>query len=485
MRCLFIVVLLFSLSLTIHSTSAATTCTPGQQQNTTTFACTDCLPGTFSTSANSTTCTACASGTHTNGASNATVCLGCAAGSYVNTTTSLCVVCAPGSFNSGTNQIVCALAPYGRFVATNGSAVSTPCANGGYADVLGLPACKSCAAGTFPNSTVTGCTPCPVGQFGLAGNQSCTVCAAGTYQSVIGSTTCSLCPPGTKSTATGSVDRTACTLCGVGYSSVAGATTCTQCLAGTASGETDPICSVCPAGKYSDVDGAAVCTSCGVGQYQSATNSTSCSYCKAGTYQDMTGATSAGWCVACAQGSISAVGVSVCTACAADRTTTGVGLPVCNQDVPGVNDTLTDCATCRYDVPVTVGGLTEVQFLPCRKAVLTTTVSLQCLLTMNGTLHPTYNLTDSSLVVLVDSNDHVLYQDCVIPAAFLPVVVVDTACHDWDIRGHCYSNSQYYGMIIVPVLVVLVAAIGITVCIMRARASGKNIVQFSSLSARA
>ena len=76
--------------------------------------------------------------------------------------------------------------------------------------------------------------------------------------------TCTLCPAGTYSDTNGAIGS--CTTCPAGTFSIGGASTCTLCPGGTYStvGAAES-CTACPAGTYS-ADGATNCTACPAGQ---------------------------------------------------------------------------------------------------------------------------------------------------------------------------------------------------------------------------
>ena len=148
---------------------------------------------------------------------------------------------------------------------------------------------------------------------------SCVGCSVGKYF-VPEVRTCVDCPAGAYSNVQGA---TACVLCPAGaYSSTVGATASTVCIN-------------CPAGAYSIAIGAtnsSVCTNCSAGAYSDvpgASSESACVLCPAGAYSSTVGASSLAACTACPAGTysiaIGATNSSVCTNCPANTYSGTVG----------------------------------------------------------------------------------------------------------------------------------------------------------------
>ena len=87
-----------------------------------------------------------------------------------------------------------------------------------------------------------------------------------------------------------------------------GISACASC--GIGSGAVSEMeCETCPAGKYSDIDGAGPCTSCVAGTYSGIAGATSpavCLQCEAGKASSIVGATSESTCSTCEVGKLNA-----------------------------------------------------------------------------------------------------------------------------------------------------------------------------------
>jgi len=135
-------------------------------------------------------CNACPSGTFSTQGSSA--CSNCTAGTYAtNSSSSACTTCLPGKFSTAigaSNATVCADCARGTYSQVQGSTRCTNCTLGTYSDLLGSPS----------NST---CAMCPPGTYTTtAGASTCLTCAAGSFSTVSGATSCDTCPSGTAST---------------------------------------------------------------------------------------------------------------------------------------------------------------------------------------------------------------------------------------------------------------------------------------------
>lgn len=117
---------------------------------------------------------------------------------------------------------------------------------------------------------------------------------------------CTVCPAGSYSNVNGATSSSACSSCGAGTYSLAGAT----------------MCSICPSGTWSASTGVSVCTDCG-----------------GGTYSAATGATSSATCSTCGTGSYSLSGASVCSSCPAGTWSASMGVSACTDCVAGTFST--------------------------------------------------------------------------------------------------------------------------------------------------
>ena len=226
----------------------------------------------------------------------------------------------------------------------------TPCSPGYYADVEGLSACKTCAAGYYSHSGYTTCSKCAGGSVSAArssscsqcgrgtydnGHNQCARCAAGTYVSGSGATHCSNCPAGSYS----GTGASGCARCPAGKYSRAGASGCSTCNPGSASGAGASGCSQCGAGTYSGA-GSSRCTTCPHGTI-SAAGATSCHACPAGTYSS-DGRT----CHQCPCGTFSAAGAASCRAADAGHYT-GVSGATAQFPCPGGAWSAGGACTCQ------------------------------------------------------------------------------------------------------------------------------------------
>ncbi|KAG2436075.1 hypothetical protein HYH02_011586 [Chlamydomonas schloesseri] len=90
------------------------------------------------------------------------------------------------------------------------------CANGTYADVVGLRMCKDCQAGRYqPSTGQATCFQCDMGWYSNYRSDRCTRCPAGTITPVAGTARCSRCKAGFY--ADKPISATACRSCPRGY----------------------------------------------------------------------------------------------------------------------------------------------------------------------------------------------------------------------------------------------------------------------------
>ncbi len=211
------------------STTAATSqsaCTSWRANTTTTGT------GSTSTSAcvckggyrlNSTTCTACATGTYKSSASNATSCTAAGVGYYVSTT-------------GATSQSACTSWRANTTTTGTGSTSTSSClCKAGY--LLNGSTCSACGTGTYKSA--------------ISNATSCTAASVGYYVSTTAATSQSACTSwraNTTTTGTGSTSTSAC-VCKGGY------------------GWNGSACASCAGGTYKTTTANTACSSCGSGYY--------------------------------------------------------------------------------------------------------------------------------------------------------------------------------------------------------------------------
>ena len=233
------------------------------------------------------------------------------------------------------------------------TSVCVDCAEGKYADVQGLVACKTCRGNSSSHPPRVRCV-CDAGYtfddfaastLALAERVSgvCKACAPSTFKDAVGDQECSPCAPDSQSPSASSA-ATAC-LCSTGFSGPAGGE-CTPCAANTFAAEVGMLaCAQCPAHSvapeqsdentdclcdvgHTGPDGG-TCAACEPGKYKTGPGSAACANCAVGTFLESTGATSAAACVACAAGKFStaegAALASTCVNCPADTYSTAEG----------------------------------------------------------------------------------------------------------------------------------------------------------------
>ena len=138
-------------------------------------------------------------------------------------------------------------------------------------------------------------------------------------------------------------------LCPAGkYSNVEGAVECLNCAAGSFNATPGATaCELCPAGKYSDTEGAAECLNCAAGSFNATPGAIACTLCPAGKYSEIEGAVE---CLNCAAGSFNATpGAIVCTLCPAGKysdTEGAVECLSCAINTYSALDGATECLSC-------------------------------------------------------------------------------------------------------------------------------------------
>jgi hypothetical protein len=304
-------------------------------------------------------------------------------GSYCapNGTVSACGV---GTYSDIPSAMVCQRCAVGQFGNTTG--LSTPsctgwCPPGRYSGP-GASSCTLCTAGKYAGLGASSCSVCPAGQFGSGtglANATCSgacVPAPGRYCS-LGATTRNgaACPKGQYSTL-GDLSVSGCTLCPLGqYGSVVGATDFSSgcsgaCIAplgyfcpdGAASSNGYP----CEYGKWSS--GFSPCLACAPGKYgRAGSNSSACTgTCPPGQFS----ASGARACTLCPAGSYSGPGAGSCdvpvvswpgkNTCATLRLFCTLGA------LSGVSGAVGPCASGRYrgdgmlDTPCSPGQYADV-----------------------------------------------------------------------------------------------------------------------------
>ena len=99
-----------------------------------------CLPGTMSTSVNSTQCIGCSAGTFGSGV-GLTVCTACYNGTYASASSTVwCPLCPAGKYGTATNQTICVQCSpglYSSMLGATGSAACTQCSAGTYSSANG------------------------------------------------------------------------------------------------------------------------------------------------------------------------------------------------------------------------------------------------------------------------------------------------------------------------------------------------------------
>lgn len=73
--------------------------------------------------------------------------------------------------------------------------------------------CVSCTTGKFASKGAKACTPCAVGRFAQAGAKACDPCAPGRYVIYVGASDCTLCPAGTFNNVKGAALKFFCQQC--------------------------------------------------------------------------------------------------------------------------------------------------------------------------------------------------------------------------------------------------------------------------------
>ena len=216
--------------------------------------------------------------------------------------TLLCSQCPTGTYNDALNRTACADCPINTFMPLLGSDAESDCQTcpSNTESLAGSDEQSDCVCSVgyyHPVIGVANCAPCAAGTFNSNINQTiCVNCSAGYYSGVSASNStsnCQQCPTNTDSNP-GSDALIDCK-CDPGFFSTlndAGtANICEECAPGSFNPYSDQTeCTLCPAGKFSNVEGAVddPCTDCDPGHVATTAGAISCTACVAGKYQDRT-----------------------------------------------------------------------------------------------------------------------------------------------------------------------------------------------------
>ena len=255
--------------------------------------CMPCDAGKYSSKEGSTECAACAPGKASE--SGDIICRDCPAGQYM-LPSKTCETCVAGWYSLGSVQTCTQCEPgrYGLLTTTEVRDSCSSCAPGKYSsDIAAVAAssCISCAAGKYSAAqgamTEKQCNDCPIGRYGL-GVDGLTQLA-----------NCTTCPAGKKGRGTAQASLvTGCEACNASksYQDEEGMANCKDlaCDAGKYRARnqsiaesptssclacSQPICSICPAGKYS-YRGMATCLSCRLNEIAPTEGSVNCTKCR-------------------------------------------------------------------------------------------------------------------------------------------------------------------------------------------------------------
>ena len=228
--------------------------------------------------------------------------LSCRLGSY-GIAPDQCTSCEKGKYGdrTGTRASVCTLCPAGKYNPVEGAAGQDsclPCEKGKYA-TMGAPQClqvcrrgqeqlsntecKDCPAGmTSDESPEPKCVRCDFGKFApTPGSRSCEKCPAGTSASMMRDS-CDECPRNTYS-----LDGFGtCIPCKSSEFSEPGSSRCEPCIPGQVVSASGDSCENCPAGKQREYHQSA-CQRCPPGSAASNYGTASCTICPAGRRSDV------------------------------------------------------------------------------------------------------------------------------------------------------------------------------------------------------
>ena len=212
-----------------------------------------------------------------------------------------------------------------------------------------MDGCWSCQKGE--------CSMCPRGSYrseaGAVIEAECLLCPEGTVADASGQPVCALCPAGKYAADDDelsdpdgvgtSVGGTQCAPCPAGrFGREAGSSSCEACDQGTTSSPGSSSCEACQSGHFAEGKGSPECKSCEVGRATAKKGSTSCDICAAGSYSGMQGSPS---CTLCPEGSFN------------DKEGEGVCQPCDFASVAPTNGS-TQCQACATTYTTTERGMT-------------------------------------------------------------------------------------------------------------------------------
>jgi alpha-tubulin suppressor-like RCC1 family protein len=289
-----------------------------------------CSAGSFAAGGmSSSNCTPCLVGHHCNSSGLTGPSGRCGEGYFAASGEAACTQCPSGSFcNSSGLRSPSGNCSAGSFSAVGASAC-TPCAAGSYQPLEGMGMCQECPAGTHCNASglsapsglcsagsfaaggmsSSNCTPCLVGHHcnssGLTGPSG--RCGEG-YFAASGEAACTQCPSGSFCNSSGL--RSPSGNCSAGSFSAVGASACTPCAAGSYQPQEGMgMCQECPSGRFCSSVALAHPTGICPAGFFSLSNSLVCSACPIGKFSALNGSSE---CSACNSGYISVAGSSSC-----------------------------------------------------------------------------------------------------------------------------------------------------------------------------
>lgn len=264
----------------------------------------------------------------------------------------------------------------GQFVSESGC---MPCQKQRISMIANATECVRCEDGTIPTKARSRCVPCPIGRFFIRGSLSpCRRCPIDTFSTEPMSFSCETCPKGTISTKE-SKNLEECITCPIGTvvfrSRSLKRIRCNECPRGTTTFTTNaPECLPCPKGQFRFRSGFRLrelippvsgrtplrtffCKICPAGTFTDKEGADRCTKCPSGTFQNELGATS---CKPCPPGSESlGTGSREC------RASCGRKEPGCNSCKPGFqfNAMTEKCEQCPPGTVSTVRSSTPCH--PC------------------------------------------------------------------------------------------------------------------------
>ena len=187
-------------------------CPAGSYDSSTLSECVPADPGDFVASADSSTETACSTGTYQPNAGQSS-CLPADPGSYVAATGATSEsTCGLGTYQPNAGQSSRPPADPGSYVATTGATSESTCGLGTYQPNAGQSSCLPADPGSYVATTgATSESTCGLGTYQPnAGQSSCTPAPLDTYIATTGATAPTDCPAGTYTATTGSTSAAAC-----------------------------------------------------------------------------------------------------------------------------------------------------------------------------------------------------------------------------------------------------------------------------------